>query len=160
MIQTRPTNFTFSPDSAKAGTSYAFLGLSIVLATNGSVATQFDKSERVAQVTIFQPATTILNRQAPTVQDEFDALQRSWEIAEEVQPQSKQSAMTVRYEPKPFIWVDEPAELEDEILFGPEDLGHFAPTYGAPVKMTFLPPQEGRFVPVELDETDLEIFDI
>lgn len=146
MTQIRPINFTFSSDSAKAGTAYALLGASIVLATS-SAAAQLAARERAPQITIFQPASSALNRQAVTVQNELDALQRLWQSVEEDQPRTEHAA----------------AINEDDyslLIVEPEELGHFKPTYGAPVKMTFLPPQEGRFSPVELDEIDLEIFDV
>ena len=46
------------------------------------------------------------------------------------------------------------------LVVQPEELGHFTPEYGAPVHLRILPAQEGRFSPVEVDDVDLEIFDL
>ena len=42
----------------------------------------------------------------------------------------------------------------------PEDLGQFTPEYGAPITVHIIGFEEGRFVPMQMDDVDLEIFDI
>lgn len=66
--------------------------------------------------------------------------------------------------PAPFRFVDEPASEDDNelslLIVAPEELGHFTPRYGEPIMMKFAPPQKGEIVPLNIDEIDLEIFDL